>query len=163
MVPMASSPRTRLPTTVERSRLMGAVRQHGTRPELIVRKVMSELGLRYRLNVVGLPGRPDLANQSRGMVVFVHGCFWHRHRGCSKATTPSNNRGFWLRKFSENVARDEKNISALRRLGFSVIVVWECETTDKARLAGRLKRLVQQAHGEPRSRRRNLAPPLRKV
>jgi DNA mismatch endonuclease, patch repair protein len=135
-----------LMTTTERSRLMGAVRQRGTMPELIVRKIMSDLGLRYRLNVAGLPGRPDLANQSRELVVFVHGCFWHRHEGCPKATTPTNNRAFWLLKFSQNVARDAKNIAALKRLGFTVIVVWECETANEARLIQRLKRFVKMRH-----------------
>jgi DNA mismatch endonuclease (patch repair protein) len=133
-------------TTVARSRLMGAVRQRGTAPELVVRRLLTDIGVKYRLNVAGLPGTPDLANQTRRFVVFVDGCFWHRHPGCSRTTTPKGNRKFWLSKFEANVARDRRNRLALRRLGYSVIVIWECETVNLGRLDRRLRRLLAPGH-----------------
>lgn len=126
------------------SRIMRSVRQRGTAPELVVRRLLSDMGVRYRLNVSGLPGTPDLVNQARGFAVFVDGCFWHRHAGCSRATTPKANHKFWLSKFEANVARDRRNRLALRRLGYSVIVVWECEAAYPSRLAGRLRRLLSR-------------------
>jgi DNA mismatch endonuclease (patch repair protein) len=103
------------------------VRQHGTRPELLVRRSLSELGHRYRLRNRDLPGSPDIANRAQRWAVFVHGCFWHRH-GCRASTTPSRNREFWEAKFARNVARDQRVVDALRGLGYAVIIIWECET-----------------------------------
>jgi DNA mismatch endonuclease, patch repair protein len=133
-----------LVTTPERRRIMAAVPQAGTTPELLVRQVLSRLGLRYRLNVQGLPGRPDIANRRRLLAVFVHGCFWHRHEGCQLATTPKRNRQFWTKKFAANCVRDARNSAALRRRGYSVVVVWECETRKLLKLESRLRRLVQE-------------------
>lgn len=106
---------------------MGLVRQKGTLPELIVRRLLSSLGHRFRVSRRGLPGSPDIVNASRRWVVFVHGCFWHRH-GCKATTTPGQNREFWMAKFERNMQRDRRNIEALEALGYRVIVVWECET-----------------------------------
>ena len=103
------------------------VRQRGTRPELVVRAVLSSLGHRFRSSNRDLPGSPDIANRTRRWAVFVHGCFWHRH-GCKATTTPSNNREFWEAKFARNVARDQRSIEALEALGYTVVVIWECET-----------------------------------
>lgn len=106
---------------------MGLVRQKGTRPELIVRQELSRLGHRYRVKNRDLAGSPDIANRRQRWAVFVHGCFWHRH-GCKATTTPGRNREFWEAKFARNVARDERALSALRALGFTVVVIWECQT-----------------------------------
>lgn len=106
---------------------MGQVRQKGTKPELVVRSLLSSLGHRFRVGRRGLSGSPDIVNASRRWVVFVHGCFWHRH-GCKATTTPSRNREFWEAKFQRNVERDRRSIAALEALGYRVIVVWECET-----------------------------------
>jgi DNA mismatch endonuclease, patch repair protein len=106
---------------------MAGVRQKGTRPELVVRRSLSALGRRYRLNNRDLDGSPDLANRAQRWVVFVHGCFWHRH-GCKASTTPTRNREFWEAKFARNVERDRRAAAALRALGYTVIVIWECET-----------------------------------
>lgn len=125
-------------TTPERSRIMGSVRQRGTEPEWVVRRSLSEIGLRYRLNVRALPGTPDMANVARRFAIFVNGCFWHRHSGCNRATTPKANADFWRRKFEVNVARDIRNTEALSRLGFTVLTVWECETIDRKALRRRL-------------------------
>lgn len=126
----------------ETSARMARVGQRGTKPELIVRQVLSALGYRYRVQNRDLPGAPDIANRSRGWAIFVHGCFWHRHRGCKKTTTPKRNRAFWVAKFERNVARDKRVTRSLRREGFRVITVWECETADPERLARRLERLL---------------------
>lgn len=127
-------------TTAARSKRMSGIRQHGTSAELAVRKALTKLGVRYRLNVPGLAGRPDIANETQRFAVYVHGCFWHRHDGCSRATLPTRNRDFWLAKFRANQARDARTLQALREAGFRVCVVWECETGDADLLVDRLRR-----------------------
>jgi DNA mismatch endonuclease (patch repair protein) len=106
---------------------MAGVRQRDTTPELAVRRVLTLLGLRYRARNRDLPGSPDVANRGGRWAVFVHGCFWHRHEGCASTTTPTRNRDFWVGKFDANVARDALAVAALRRRGFRVATVWECE------------------------------------
>ena len=113
---------------------MANIRQHGTTPELLVRKIVAKLGHRYKTTNRDLPGNPDLANRTRKWAIFVHGCFWHRHPGCRLATTPTRNREFWLAKFERNVQRDAAAIASLCASGFAVLVVWECETRDAATL-----------------------------
>jgi DNA mismatch endonuclease (patch repair protein) len=120
--------RSRPTTTTSASLRMGRVRQRGTEPELAVRRVAAAMGWRYRTSNRDLPGSPDLANRTRKWAVFVHGCFWHRHEGCSRATVPKANRSFWLAKFSANRRRDKHAIGALQNMGFRVAIVWECET-----------------------------------
>jgi DNA mismatch endonuclease (patch repair protein) len=111
----------------ETSTRMGGIRQEGTKPELIVRRALAAQGLRYRTSNRDLPGSPDLANRTGRWAVFVHGCYWHRHRGCRRATTPKRNTDFWVAKFEANVARDARATSALEELGYRVLTVWECE------------------------------------
>ena len=106
---------------------MARVRQKATRPELVVRRALRALGQRYRLTNRDLDGSPDLANRRARWVIFVHGCFWHRH-GCKATTTPTRNRAFWEAKFARNRARDQRSIAALEACGYRVIVVWECQT-----------------------------------
>lgn len=113
-----------------RSRMMSGIRAKNTKPELLVRKYLHAKGLRFRLHVKELPGKPDLVFPKYKTVVFVHGCFWHRHAGCKYATTPSSREHFWTNKLSENVARDAYQIAALGELGWRVFVVWECELRD---------------------------------
>jgi DNA mismatch endonuclease (patch repair protein) len=120
-----------------RSRMMSGIRGRNTRPELVVRKALSAAGLRYRLHSRNLPGRPDIALGNSRCAIFVHGCFWHRHPGCKFAYTPKSNVQFWLKKFGENVRRDKLAKAALRKAGWRVLVIWECQTNDKA-----LKRLI---------------------
>ena len=107
---------------------MALVRGRDTAPELTVRKCLRSLRVRYSARSLGLPGRPDIVLTSRQVVVFVHGCFWHRHRGCARTRTPKTHKAFWNQKFKENVARDRRVQRALARLGWRVIVVWECQT-----------------------------------
>ncbi len=132
---------TLLLTTPDASRRMHNVRRTGTNPELAVRKIASSLGLRYRTINRNLPGSPDLANRSKRWAVFVHGCYWHRHGGCPRTSTPKSNRKFWQAKFQRNVQRDRAAIRALRHLGFDVVVIWECESRDVEELVKRLGRL----------------------
>lgn len=114
-------------TPAERSDRMSRIRGKDTQPELALRKVLHRLGLRYRLHGAGLPGKPDLVFPRYRTVVFVHGCFWHRHDGCNIATTPKSNTPFWLEKFEKNVARDARVATQLEALGWRVFIVWECE------------------------------------
>lgn len=119
-------------------------RQRDTRPELIVRKVLHRLGMRYRTHNRELPGSPDIANRGRRWAVFVHGCYWHHHEGCPRATIPRNNRDFWIEKFEANRARDARKTAELERLGYEVIVVWECETKNNGALESRLRGYVER-------------------
>ena len=106
---------------------MSRIRSRDTKPEMVVRRLLHSLGHRYRLHRKGLPGKPDIVLPKYRTVIFVHGCFWHRHPGCKYAYTPKSRLEFWNKKFDENVRRDRENKKALRKLGWKVIVVWECE------------------------------------
>lgn len=116
----------RVPTTLKRSRMMSAIRGKNTLPERVLRTNLFARGLRYRLHVKTLPGSPDLVFPRYKAVVFVHGCFWHRHEGCRYTTTPRTNELFWKQKFQENVSRDKRHAETLHSLGWRVAVVWEC-------------------------------------
>lgn len=132
----------KLKTSAFDSERMGRIRQKGTKPELIVREIVSSLGHRYSTKNKNLPGSPDLANRTKGWAIFVHGCYWHSHQGCPKATVPKNNREFWEAKFARNRARDRKAQRELRAMGFKVAVVWECQTKQPGRVRSRLSRLL---------------------
>lgn len=110
-----------------RSRMMSGIKGKNTKPELLVRKYLHSRGLRFRLHVKELPGKPDLVLPKFKAVVFVNGCFWHQHAGCKYATMPNSHELFWKNKLSDNVARDSYQIAALKGLGWRVFVVWECE------------------------------------
>ena len=116
------------PTT--RSRMMSRIRGRNTAPELIVRKTAYGLGYRYRLNRPDLPGSPDLVFSRYNTAIFVHGCFWHRHEKCKYCYTPKSNIEFWMKKFDNNVARDNRVKGELERMGWRVAIIWECETKD---------------------------------
>lgn len=112
------------------SERMRRVRQRDTAPELALRRAIHAHGLRYRICPRDLPGRPDLANKRRHWAVFVHGCFWHAHEGCPKATVPKTNTAFWTTKLAANRARDERKKAALEKLGYTVFIVWQCEIAE---------------------------------
>jgi DNA mismatch endonuclease (patch repair protein) len=132
----------------DRSALMARIRSKGTRPERIVRACLRRLGLKYRLHDADLPGRPDIVLDRLRIVVFVHGCFWHRHPRCRLAYTPGTRRAFWKRKFAGNVRRDRINMQRLRRQGWSVVVVWECQTrSDPVRLMKHLRSVASRRRG----------------
>ncbi len=121
-----------------RSELMAGIRSRDTAPELAVRRIAHGMGLRFRLHRKDLPGRPDLVFPKHRLAVFVHGCFWHRHQGCRYASTPKSRVTFWTEKFVANVARDARQQAALRALGWEVLVIRQCETTDEAAVKGAL-------------------------
>lgn len=136
----------------ERSILMSRIKSADTKPEMVVRKTLFNLGYRYRLHVNKLPGCPDVVFRGRRCVIFVHGCFWHRHT-CGKAYCPKSRPEFWMAKFAANVARDKRNIAELHALGWKTLEIWECEVEDAIALRKRLRRflgpvVVMKASGE---------------
>lgn len=118
-----------------RSRMMRNIRGKDTRPELILRRALHQLGLRFRLHRKDLPGKPDIVMPKFQAAIFVHGCFWHRHENCRYATTPKTRPEFWLKKFEGNVARDRRNLLALREAGWRTAIVWECALKGQDRAA----------------------------
>jgi len=106
---------------------MSRVQSKNTRPEIVVRQTSYRLGYRYRLHCPDLPGKPDIVFKSRKKVIFVNGCFWHRHQGCNKTRTPKSNVDFWNNKFQKTVERDQATCADLMREGWDVLIVWECE------------------------------------
>jgi DNA mismatch endonuclease (patch repair protein) len=123
---------------------MAAIRHANTKPEMIVRRTLHRRGYRYVLRGRNLPGRPDLVFPARRKVIFVHGCYWHMHECRYGRVTPRTNADFWRAKREGNVARDRRTLQALRDLGWEVLIVWECETRDAARLEARLLDYVEQ-------------------
>jgi DNA mismatch endonuclease (patch repair protein) len=121
---------------------MALVRGKDTKPEMRVRSLVHRLGYRYRLHVSALPGRPDLVFPKLHRVLFVHGCFWHRHLGCSLARLPKSRLGFWVPKLTENRRRDLGNIARLRRAGWKVCVIWECQLGGIHKLERKVKRFL---------------------
>jgi len=124
---------------------MSGIRGKNTKPELTVRRFLHSQGFRYRLHRKRLPGRPDIVLPKYGTVVLVHGCFWHQHRGCTYAYMPKTNRGFWEAKLGSNVERDKQTVVQLRRLGWRVKVLWECEVAEPEKL----RRLVKWIRSSP--------------
>lgn len=122
-----------------RSHQMSLVKSKNTRTELSVRKLVFSMGHRYRIHGAGLPGKPDLVFARKKKAIFVHGCFWHRHKDCKKATTPASNTEYWLPKFAKTVERDSQTLDSLRELGWASLVIWECELKDMAALANKLR------------------------
>ncbi len=132
-----------------RSRMMKAVGQKDTKPELMVRRLLLQLGVRYRVRNRDLPGSPDVANRKRRWAVFVNGCFWHGHKNCRKTKAgrgirvPRQNSQFWQTKLVDNRHRDARNCRDLRKLGYRTVVVWECELYDGAKVKRRLRKVVR--------------------
>lgn len=122
---------------------MSRVRQRGTDAETRVGAVLRSLGAHYRLNAKSLPGSPDFSNRRRRWALFVHGCFWHHHTGCPRATIPKSNTVFWQNKFRDNRRRDARVVKKLRCDGLLVIVVWECEALDADMLKIRLSNMLK--------------------
>lgn len=109
-----------------RSRIMSRIRSADTGLELRIRRYLHHIGFRFRLHVRNLPGRPDITLRKHRLVIFVHGCFWHRHRGCRLTTNPATNSEAWHAKFRDNVHRDQRNVEKLREAGWRVLIIWEC-------------------------------------
>src|SRR5690242_9549357 len=118
----------------KRSEIMSHVKGSNTAVEIKVRSLLHRLGYRFRLHVSSLPGKPDIVLPRFKRVVFVHGCFWHGHSGCSRATLPKSNADFWARKIDGNIARDRNNTRRIKTLGWEVLVIWQCQTKNEAAL-----------------------------
>ena len=131
------------PVDPQRSALMARVRDKNSKPELAVRRLAHRLGYRFRLHYRKLPGTPDLVFPRLQKVIFVHGCFWHRHYGCVRTTSPRTRAAYWAEKFERNVERDQAKEGELRALGWKVLVVWECETFDPGALSRRLRAFLR--------------------
>lgn len=130
----------------QRSERMARIRSKDTVPEISLRRELHRLGLRYRLNSI-LPGKPDLVLPRHRAVVFVHGCFWHRHAGCKVASTPKSNTEFWISKFARNIERDRRVVRELTAMGWRVFTVWECELKPKERARSSAERIAREIRG----------------
>ena len=133
----------------KRSQIMSRIRGRDTRPEMIVRRIAHGLGFRFRLHRKDLPGRPDIVFPRHQAVIVVHGCFWHRHPGCKRASSPKTRVRYWQNKFEDNVVRDKRNETGLRDLGWKVMVIWECETKDHEAVAARIESFLRRDESEP--------------
>ena len=122
----------------QRSRNMSAIKSKNTKPEIAVRKLLHSLGYRFRLHRKDLPGSPDIVLPKYKTVIFVHGCFWHRHENCKYASTPKTRKEFWEKKFRENINRDNLNQANLSLKGWKIIIIWECQ------LKGDIKKLIRE-------------------
>jgi DNA mismatch endonuclease (patch repair protein) len=125
-----------------RSRIMASVKQRHTKPELLVRRLLHRLGYRFRVQRRDLPGSPDIVLPKYRTAIFVHGCFWHQHKGCPKSRKPTSNKNYWDQKLLENVKRDRRKIAELKKLGWQVILVWECEAKVNEKLNKKLEKIA---------------------
>lgn len=127
----------------ERSYIMGLIHSRDTKPEWIVRRIVHKAGFRYRLHVKKLPGKPDLVFHSRKKIIFVHGCFWHKHPNCPQNRMPKSNRAFWARKLRLNFERDQRNLQLLQNAGWKVDIIWECETRSQRLIERKICRFLR--------------------
>ena len=128
----------------QRSWNMSRIRGRNTRPEMIVRSMLHRMGFRFRLNRKDLPGKPDIVLPRHKTVIFVHGCFWHRHPKCKYSYTPKSRLEFWIPKFNKNIEADKKAVKGLEKLGWNVIVFWECELAETENLEKKISVLLSQ-------------------
>lgn len=133
-------------TPQQRSAVMSAIRAENTRPELAVRCLLHQLGYRYRLHAADLPGRPDIVFRKRRSVVFIHGCFWHGHKGCGLNRAPQSRQEYWVPKLKANRVRDREAIKRLTKNGWRSLIVWECEISSPGQLAKRLRAFLGRVH-----------------
>jgi DNA mismatch endonuclease, patch repair protein len=150
---------------ITRSRMMAGIRGKDTKPELDLRRALHRGGLRYRLHVAGLPGRPDIVLPKYSAVIEVRGCFWHRHKACRFCTRPASNPHFWKSKFGETIKRDRRNLEALRKLGWKVAIVWECSIKDKGAeaVAGKIAAWLQTGRSFKEFSSRNAKAESRRI
>lgn len=128
----------------ERSLIMSHVKSKDTTPEIVIRKFIFSKGIRYRVHDKRYPGKPDLVIPKYDTIIFVHGCFWHGHKNCKSSKLPKTRREFWEKKISDNIIRDKKNIEKLRKDGWNVILVWECELSTQEKRDKRLNNLISE-------------------
>ena len=128
----------------KRSRNMSAIKSKNTKPEIAVRKLLHSLGYRFRLHSKDLPGSPDIVLPKYNTVIFVHGCFWHRHKNCKYASTPKTRKEFWESKFKANVTRDKEIQEKIKNIGWQSVVIWECELKDREILINKLEDIFKE-------------------
>ena len=128
--------------TEQRSRNMSAIKSKNTKPEIKVRKVLHSMGYRFRLHSKNLPGSPDIVLPKYKTVIFVHGCFWHRHENCKYASTPKTRQEFWENKFKANVKRDLEIQEKIKNIGWKYVVIWECEARNIESIEEKIKRFL---------------------
>jgi DNA mismatch endonuclease, patch repair protein len=128
----------------ERSRIMAKVTGKNTKPEILVRKMIHAMGYRFRIHRKDLPGRPDVVMPRLHKVILVHGCFWHGHKGCRRASRPTSNVDFWNRKIDANIKRDRRDKGRLSREGWKSLTLWECQTRNPVPLEKRLRRFLEE-------------------
>ncbi len=121
---------------------MSSIRSRDTKPELLLRKLLSSLGCRYRLYSADLPGKPDIVFRRMKKVIFLHGCFWHCHTRCIDGRKPKSNKGYWNPKLLANVARDKRNSKALRKTGWKTLVIWECQLKNESKVKLKLEKFL---------------------
>lgn len=127
-------------SSLHRSWNMSRIGSKNTKPELLVRKAITELGFRYRLHVKSLPGKPDIVLRKYSTVIFINGCFWHQHKGCKRSTIPKSNTSYWLPKLKRNIEKQKADIEALNKQGYNTLIIWECEVKNKDNLVTLLKK-----------------------
>lgn len=123
---------------------MSRISSKHTKPEILVRKALYNLGFRYRLHNKKLHGKPDIVIKKLKIIIFVNGCFWHQHKGCKRQSIPKSNLGYWKNKLKSNVERQKKDIVSLRRLGWKVYLIWECETKKPKVLLNKVIRIYEK-------------------
>jgi DNA mismatch endonuclease (patch repair protein) len=123
---------------------MASIKGRNTSPERVVKACLRQLHYRYRSNVKTLEGTPDIVLVGRKKLIFIHGCFWHGHKGCPRASRPETNREFWNRKIEGNIKRDARILRQLKKNDWRVLVIWQCQTKNIARLENRLKRFIER-------------------
>jgi len=128
----------------QRSKCMSKIRSKNTSPELLVRKVLSSQGIRYRLHKKELPGKPDIVISKTKTAILVNGCFWHQHRNCKRATRPKTNKNYWLSKLDGNVKRQKEAVSQLKLVGWQPLIIWECEAKNSKILSSKLRRALDE-------------------
>lgn len=125
----------------KRSNVMSRIKSKNTKPELLLRSALHKEGFRYRIHIKDLPGKPDIVMPKYKTVIFVNGCFWHYHKNCTDGRIPKSNTSFWEKKISHNVEKDEANYDYCRKLGWNVLVIWECEIEkDLSEMVNQIKR-----------------------
>ncbi|MBW2045509.1 MAG: DNA mismatch endonuclease Vsr [Deltaproteobacteria bacterium] len=129
-------------TSKRRSWNMSLIRSVNTKPELVVRQILHSLGYRFRLHRQNLPGKPDIVLKKYNTVIFVHGCFWHQHKGCKRSNIPKSNVKYWKPKLSQNVKRDKNHKRLLRKSGWKIITIWECEGKHPDKIAKKLSKYL---------------------
>lgn len=129
-------------TREQRSRCMSRIKSKDTQPEKSVRKILTKLGWRYRLHVDKLPGKPDIVFSKIKTLIFINGCFWHQHKGCTRQSMPKANLNYWTKKLKRNIEKQKEDIKTLRKLAWKVFIIWECQTKNKNHLINRVQKIL---------------------